>query len=295
MNPTPFTPGQEGIFYGLEAETYHKSPGVSHSMLKHMDPPARLPVYLSEKFEPTTAMLIGTHVHGLVLTPDEPLPGITIAPDGMSFATKEGKAWKAAQDPKLIVVKHDEARSIAECVKSIAAHPTCRKIFESGGAPEVSLFAHDWRPAFKFLRKCRIDYVPTGNALVDIKTVRDEGAGEDEFSKTLFDLRYYTQASYYLDMWNRLNPDDQRTQFVFIVVEKSPPYLVNIFYVNEDCLKLGETRNEADLSRFAQCSLDKAWPGYEPKPKAIGIPHWAKTKEGKRQYAEWSGKIDAAA
>jgi hypothetical protein len=295
VTPTPFATGTEGIFYGLPAEDYHKAPGVSHSMLKHMNPPARLPVYLSKKREPSPAMMIGTHVHGVVLTPEEPLPGITVAPEGMKFNTKEGMAWKAAQDPRLMVVKHDEFLSIDGCVQAVAEHPTCRKIFEPGGAPEVSLFAHDWRPSFKFLRKCRIDYVPAGNSLVDIKTVRDEGAGEDEFSKTLFDLRYYTQASYYLDMWNRLNPDDQRTQFVFIVVEKAPPYLVNIFYVNPDDLELGKTRNEADLSKFAQCSLDKSWPGYEPEPKAIGIPHWAKTKEGKRQYAEWAEKVEASA
>src|ERR1043165_8519081 len=55
-----FTPNTEGIFEDLPAHVYHAAPGVSNSMLKNMEPPARLPVYLAEKREPTAAQIIGT-------------------------------------------------------------------------------------------------------------------------------------------------------------------------------------------------------------------------------------------
>ena len=40
-----------GVYFDLPAEDYHAADGVSQSMLQHMDPPARLPVYLAEKRE----------------------------------------------------------------------------------------------------------------------------------------------------------------------------------------------------------------------------------------------------
>lgn len=281
---------EPGVHYDLPAEDYHSAVGVSHSMLKHMNPPARLPVYLTEKFEPTPAMLIGTHVHNAILTPNEPLPGIVVAPEDMKFNTKEGKAWKVVQDPKLIVVKHDDFTTINGCIKSIAASPTCREIFKEGKA-EVSCFDWDWRQKFKFMKKCRIDFVPVGDSLVDIKTVRDEGGLPEEWQKIMYDERYYTQAAYYLKMWNMLNEHDQKTHFTFIVVEKIPPYLVAVYYVDEATLALGDNRNESDLTRFMTCSRDGVWPGYPDAPTKIGIPVWASKRESERQHNEWESSI----
>ena len=60
---TPFEPNTEGVWLNLPSETYHAAPGLSHSMTKHLNPPGLLPVYLSEKHEPTAAMMMGTLVH----------------------------------------------------------------------------------------------------------------------------------------------------------------------------------------------------------------------------------------
>src|SRR5580698_5346016 len=89
-----FTENTEGLFAGLPAEQYHKAPGLSHSMLKSMNPPARLPVYLTEKREPTVDMIMGTLVHQAILEPNAPWPQIAVKPETYpDKKTGEAKPW----------------------------------------------------------------------------------------------------------------------------------------------------------------------------------------------------------
>lgn len=277
-----FAPGTEGVFRDVPAEQYHKSPGVSNSMLKWMNPPARLPVYMSTKREPTVAMMLGTLTHALTLEPDKTPPAIALRgdpdkDDRFNFRKTAGKAWRDAQEAAgLVILKEDEYESVKRMCKSIAAHPLCKDIFAAGES-EISCFArhHDT----DILRKFRLDWLPeAGDALVDVKTCQDEGASEEMFSKTLYDLRYFVQAAYYLDGWNTLNPDNNRKHFVFIAVEKAPPFLVNVFHVEPDSLDLGREQYEHDLWSYRKCNRLNEWPGYGEGSTEIAIPPWSKKK-----------------
>jgi hypothetical protein len=280
----------QGVHYDLPAETYHSAAGLSHSMLKHLAPPARLPVYLSKKWEPTPAMLVGTFVHNAILTPNEPLPGIVVKPKDMKFNTKEGAFWRDSQDPKLIIVTHDDFQTINNCIQSIANSPMCKRIF-AAGKPEVSVFYDDPRG---FIRKGRIDFVQDGDCLCDIKTVRDEGGSPDNFSRILYEERYFSQAAYYLDMWNALNPANPKKHFVFIVVEKVPPFLVSFYYVGEAALELGRARNELDLAAYLNCTKTQEWPGYADDVLKIELPTYGSGKEAKHQHEDWLAKVAKA-
>lgn len=284
-------PGIEGVFYGLSAEKYHAAPGFSHSMAKHMEPPARLPAYLLEREAPTKAMLMGTLVHQRILEPEKPLPSLAVKPEGMKFSTTEGKVWKAERENAgQTILTGDEYESIIGCVDAISKDERCNKIF-ANGLSEVSLFkTHAQTGTFC---KSRLDWLSIGNFLVDIKKCLDGQSEPDSFSKLLYERRYYTQAAWYLAMWNALNPDDQRDHFIFITVEGVAPYLVNVFTVDSDAIKLGGERNIENLRAYAACCETKRWPGYGGYNEA-GIPAWAKAKANDRAHKGWLESVGRA-
>jgi len=266
-------PNTPGVFHGVPAETYFAAPGVSHSMLCNMSPPAKLPAYLAQKREPTVAMMIGTLTHHKLLTPNDPLPAIAIKPEGMKFSNTEGKEWRAANTGKLIVKESDWLLH-ERLAESITENEDRKAIFAEG-SPEVAVFAasdvHDG-----ILRKCRIDWVPKhGNALVCIKTCRD--ASPDGFSKALWDESYFTQAPWYLDTWNAATGEDRKA-FVFVCVEKEPPYLVACYELERKDINRGRDINAARLDTYARCVKAGYWPGYWPGINPIGLPAWTDAK-----------------
>ncbi len=268
-------PNAEGIFYDLPAETYQQAPGVSHSMVKNMRPtPAHLQAYLAEKREPTPAMILGTLVHHAILEPDRPFPQLAVKPEGMKFSTKEGKAWRDAQEQagKLIITQADYD-ALVGIVLSVAAHPVCRQIFAQGER-EVSLFKTFEHDAGACLRKCRIDFMPFGNSLIDIKTTTD--ASPAAFAKTIHEMRYFTQAAYYLDLAN--DSGAAKECFLFVAVEKTPPYLVAVYNLDREAISKGRDENFAALLTYIQCSERNEWPGYPKQIANIGLPAWANRK-----------------
>jgi hypothetical protein len=272
-------PNTEGIFYDLPAETYHQAPGVSHTMLKAMHPtPAHLEAYLREKFEPTAAMMLGTLTHTFLLGGDT-LPRLAVKPEDMKFSTKEGKAWKAQQlkEGKLIV-STPEYDSLIGMVSSIGGNEDCKQILGSTCRTEVSAFKNFNRGG-TCLRKCRYDIVPEGNALTDIKT--SINASPEAFAKDLLPVSaggkgYGTQAAYYLDIWNDSvsKMSEQKTCFVFIVVEKTAPYLVAIYNVYPRALGKCRTWNIERLSQYIFCKSTGVFPGYHAGIQEIDLPEW---------------------
>jgi hypothetical protein len=236
-------------------------------------------------------MMLGTFVHQRILEPDLPLPSLAVKPEGMKFVTREGKAWKEAQEAAgRLIIKQDEYDTLIGCVDSIRANEACREIFAAGQS-EVSLFKR--HPRTGLLCKARVDWLPDPETrlennliIVDIKTTRGAtfttrgGAHPEEFADTLYRSRYYVQSAYYLDLWNGLMGEtNERETFVFIVVEKTPPYLVALYYVDLDDIDLGRERYEMDLTVLAECQKEKLWPGYPVDPVKISLPAWARRKE----------------
>lgn len=294
----PFREGTEGIWLDLLAETYHAAEGCSHTMLKHIDPPARLPVYLSGEREITAAMILGTLTHHRVLEPLAPLPKVIVPPrtypapvdcsavkqkkaqpgDPLDWhwSAKFCKAWAAQMEEQgQIILTETEFNTVEGMVRSIKDHPLCKSIFADGWS-EVSVFKNSITSP-TVLRKARLDWVPRhGSALVDVKTCQD--ASLDAFAKTILDQGYHCQAAYYLDLWNDAvweTAFTPREHFVFIAVEKTPPYLVAVYNLHIEAVKKGRGLNMDRLVTYGRCSAKKEWPGFSPDVETINLPQWA--------------------
>ena len=325
--PTNFDFSKEGIYFDVPAETYHGAPGFSHSKSKLMSPPARLKADMDADDETETdnvALIMGTLVHAAILEPDKPLPKLVMKPEDPNFyRTNVGKQWKAEQH-KLgkVILKVEELAAVNAMVDSIKAHATCKRIFATGRS-EVSIFervsveigraditsgldtiAKNIMMTQEVLLKARMDWLPEGNALVDIKTVLGGGAEPDEFQKIITARRYWTQATWYLDRWNscfarfiegkEYQPYCQpKENFVFIAVEKVPPYLVNTFYIDEETLNLGRRQNARDIESYARCIKNGVFPGFSEDIKKIGITDWERKRLTKLEHNIWQEQVRA--
>jgi hypothetical protein len=287
---TTFQPGISGIYHDLPAETYHAAPGVSNSMLGKMDPPARLPVYLSEKREVTPWMRMGTLIHHKILEPDKPLPKLIVPPAkyphvgnakiekgtlvDWHWGANYCKDWEKEKSAEgFDIIEQDELDTIVNCVKAIVTDPYANKVFATGQS-EVSVFVDNFHGAFA---KARIDWVAPTNYLADIKKVQPGMAGKEAFQKLAFNRRYHVQAAYYLDLWNAASTEEDRKEsFIFVVVEDKAPYLVACYTVSAGMLELGRETYMKELDMYVECCHEQKWPGYPSGFTELELPKWLK-------------------
>ena len=62
---------------------------------------------------------------------------------------------------------------------------------------------------------------------------------------------------------------------VFIVQEKSPPYLVNVLELDGPALLVGQQRNRRAIDVYRECRESGVWPGYGDDVAVVGLPRWA--------------------
>src|SRR5690606_34691161 len=93
----------------------------------------------------------------------------------------------------------------------------------------------------------------------DVKTARD--ASLAGFERAIEDYDYERQPPWYLDgasiVFNR-----PIKNFGWVVVEKEPPFEVQVFLCDERLIDKGRKKNAHDLAIYANCDRTGRWPGY---------------------------------
>jgi hypothetical protein len=261
-----------GIEFDLPADEYRKRPGINISTLKSMSvSPAH---YFTEMMrvadEPTEAQIIGKITHSAIL--EEDFDDFHVRPLDMSFATKEGKAWRDAHSDKPII--HQEtAGHIAGMLNSVKSHPLASKLLRGVGNNEVSGWAMD-KPTGLLLkgRADRLTQDDTGKTtIVDLKTIGYAEGDKEGFAKALATWSYHRQAAHYLDIF-------EASFFIFVAVEKLPPYAVACYQVDDEDIAFGRFQNLRDLRAVATCRESGEWPAYGNDIVTVKLPHWAKKK-----------------
>jgi len=269
---------EPGIYSGIENEEYHKGPGLSSSDLKLL---ARSPLhYKTAKETPhkeTDAMRLGTAVHCAVLEPERFNQEYVAAPDGIDRRTKAGKAqWAELETTGKIVLSSEDAQTVQGIADSLKRHSTASKLF-TGGVAEQSCY---WNQTVYYadtsaeiLCKCRPDYIKDiagGYVIVDLKTTLD--AREKPFrGRAYWDLGYHLSAAHYFTGLTAIRGTPPQA-FIFLAVEKEPPYAVNVFQSGRDFLEEGWAEAEVLYKVFAACMASGKWPGYPDVIRELNLP-----------------------
>lgn len=261
-----------GVHPKMPANDYHAIDMVSASRLKQFvrKTPAHYAASKDEPLEQTEAMLFGTLAHAWALDQNE-LKQFAALPDDFDGRTKEGKALKASWDQRGITSVKNQLWNSAKdaALKAIQDHPHA---FDQADR-EISLFTLE--TGTNTLCKARIDLVPKGTAIWDLKFTED--ASQQGFERNAYALGYHIQAAFYLDVWNSLCGDTApKTEFKFLVVERTKPYANRVFKCADSFIERGRADYQAALVKLVECQKTDVWPGYDKDEAMLFLPAWVK-------------------
>jgi hypothetical protein len=109
--------------------------------------------------------------------------------------------------------------------------------------------------------------------IADLKFVRD--ASPSGFGRAVARYGYLGQAAWYVDGFRRARGISGSIPFAFVAVEKSPPYLVQVYTVSERILEVGRELYTTCLRTLQECTRSNTWPGYARGELAVELPSWA--------------------
>lgn len=221
--------------------------------------------------EDTTALRLGTAFHTLLLQPSL-FSEVAMVWSGKPRNTKEGKdeyAAAEAQSNGKLLIKQADFEHLQAMARSILAQPAAKKIIDASGKIEASFFYTDMNTGVE--AKARPDFWREDGIVVDLKTTND--ASEAQFQRSIVDYGYDIQAFMQMEAIERVTGTRPQS-FVFICVEKDPPYAVAFYTASPDLLRCGEYRYHNLMSKYAQCMKSGQWPGYGSLIRPISVPDW---------------------
>jgi hypothetical protein len=285
-----------GVFT-MPMPDYLGAHGVSQSQLKLL---AKSPAHLKYSAEhpepPTPDQKLGTIGHVAVFEPDRFESCCYVRPANYQDA-KTGdwkkwngnanacKDWLAAREDKPIISGDDQTR-ILGMRDSVFRHPAAALALKSVGKAEQSLFVED--PETGLQIKCRADFL-TGNADVDLKTCQD--ASSAGFAKAVANFGYDIQSAMTLDICALLGLGVEH--FVFIAVEKEPPYAVGVYELATRALEVGRNKYRRLLARYLECVVSESWPAYSANIEYLSLPSWAERADFNAMLLEDSPQMPA--
>jgi len=241
---------------------YFANPAVNKSLLARINCPKKTRLPRPD----TKAFFEGRVIHCAVLEPEVFDARYIISPK-IDKRTKAGKEKYAAfvdeaGDREVLAPElYDTALSIQ---KAVYGHSGASELLQ-GGKAEMAAFWKDERTGLDM--KAKADYLNAD--VIDLKTARD--ASPWAFSKACADFKYGWQAVHYMRGF-------EREDFVFIVVEKTPPFVVECYRLDDMSLSYARDNLDEAIDKYMTCVCFDDWDsGYtgEETIHTIGLPGWA--------------------
>ena len=235
--------------------------------------PAHYQNWLKAERKETPALIIGRLVHMAIMMPKEFNNKVHELPE-CDRRTKDGKA--IYEQFVASVGKEDDVITAEQML-------TVTSIANSGnqalatlglqGEPYSKIECSITKPYRNILIKGRPDLVTLDKdgkvVVVDFKTTIDASARS--FARDIVNYEYHIQNAFY----NELN---NSTRFVFIAIEKEPPYNYAIYELDEQAVNEGRRRMDLACDIYHDCQKFGAWPGYDKSVQALSLPKYAFTQ-----------------
>jgi len=285
----PKAPSQPGIYEGIPDTDYHAGPGISNSGLSLII--ERSPLHYWDRYlnperedegDTKEWQITGKAAHCLILEGQEEffrryaiLPQDLSKLDRRSSTNREKiAAWTAEAAKSGRAVVSSDTLELAQAMrKQVEAHPKAANLVDRGQG-ELSVYWTDEHTGE--LCRVRPDYLirPQGGEIAiitDLKTTED--AGPAAFKKSVGRYGYYRQQPFYKDGVREVLGVTE-VVFLFLVIEKKPPYAVGVYAVDEAGEAFGRGEIRAALDTYHHCRETGQWPAYSPTVQMIDLPRW---------------------
>jgi exodeoxyribonuclease VIII len=264
---------EPGIYYDIPPEDYHAWDAVSKSRLSYMDEsPLHFRWNMDHPRGPTDAMKFGTAVHAAIFEPKVFMATYAIAPD-VKRNTKAGKAeWEAfvGAHPDKTLLPEDEWQCCQRIAEQVFINEPAKKLLNMDGRAEVSLVWVDDDTGVKC--KARLDWWVNDIVVIgDLKTTKSAGPS---FARDIITYKYDMQGAMYQDAVSVLGADASVADFVLIAAEKTPPFDVVCYRLDESHLEIGRAMYKKFLKMYADCTARNEWPGRCGGLRDAVAPEW---------------------
>ena len=197
---------------------------------------------LNEIIEPTKAMQQGTALHTYFLEREKFKDEVSVKSSDIKLTTKAGKEWVAEQKDKIII--DEEFFNIFPIIEEKIDNKAS-DIFRIGGLTEASFF---WKDKYDIDCKCRPDYISSDfSYMIDLKTTAD--ASPRGFKSSVIKFNYAVQAQFYLRGIEK-STNQKPSKFYFIAIEKTKPYHVEVYDLDETSLSISDKDIDEALYRI---------------------------------------------
>jgi len=176
----------------------------------------------------------------------------------------------AADRGKLLIRARDLVHQTC-MLGALDKNSAAKHIMEKVEDREVTVIWND--PGSDVLCRGRPDaLVPEWETVVDIKT--SKSATRESFQRTLADFQHHISAAMYIDglRWNNY----EYSSFIFIVIQREPPYEVAVFELDPEDLDRGRRQYKALLAEWKLCMETNHWPDRVEGVQVIGLPSWVR-------------------
>ncbi len=261
---------------GMSIEDYHAHTAISRSglLLFRKSPLHYFDKYIAKNSpdKDSKALVFGNAFHTFVLEPEEFKNRFGLIPD-VDRRTKDGKilygSFLAALNGKQPISKEDY--SVLEKMANAVKNYDLALELITDCKVEHSLF---WiENETKMLCKARPDIWHL-NMIVDLKTTAD--ASPHAFQRQIGDYGYHIQAAMMQDAIYTIT-GKFITEFVFLAVEKEPPFAIGIYQLSEEAIAKGREEFIKYLKIYKECLTNNHWPSYEIK--TLSLPAYYFSKE----------------
>lgn len=249
----------------LTNEQYHAHDAISSSDVKAVASTSLLH-WKSKTYKRSAAFDLGTAVHALVLEPEKAL--VVRGPEdrrGSKWKEKQAEADLAGQ-LLLTEADFDKAAAMALAVINSPIGPT---LVGNDTINEASIFATD--PATGLQIKTRPDsYWPDRGIVYDVKTTQD--ASPTGFAREIQKYNYALQAAFYMHVMRCAGLKAKK--FVFVAVEKEPPFAVGIHMLTDEYITWAERQMHDVLAQIKEAQATSTFTTGWPAVNIVDLPRW---------------------
>lgn len=251
----------------MTEKEYRQHPAISRSELWRIrESPEKFKWYREHPEQPSPTLIFGQVFHKLALEPNTFYDEFAVSPI-IDRRTKEGKvAWAEFVESSAdkTVIDCDSYHKAQEMVDCLYRVPFVKKLLD--GEHEKPVFWTDDLTGEAC--KARYDALVEVNKqpiIVDLKTTTD--ASTDAFMRSAIRLGYDFQSGMYCDGLKKTT--GKNPLFVFIAIEKEPPYAVNILQCDELMLRRGYDLFREYIGIYHDCKQTGNFYGYLGKYNQI--------------------------
>ena len=274
---------KSGILIETNAEYHGYREAISKSRLANMSVcPAYFKFCEDNPQEPSEDMVLGSAFHKIVLEPETFGYEFAVMPD-LDRRTTQGKMKYAEfiiEADRKTVITQEQYDTICGMRDSIMSNPYARKLI-NGNIEQSMYFTDDLT---KLECKCRPDVwrkVADRVVITDLKSAKS--VMPNDFMRDCVKYHYDLQTAMYRDGASKvLGVPKDNIDFVFIAVEKKPPYLLNIMQADTYVIQKGEADFREYIGTYKECLETQNWYGFNGSMgiiNTLSLPEYLIKKE----------------